>query len=137
MNKWSLALLLVSAASAQLNTSAIKTPTNDYQISVSVPPGAAVDLTSSSASGKKLLALECWSSVATKLNTFTVNNGTESTNPVSVGGSPASVAYWWKTPDPEFIVLGSSAGTDAFRVRATNLDSANAADIACVFRYSN
>lgn len=133
----SLFVLVASLAQAQLQQSATSGTVNDYQTSVAVAAGATVILTSLTAHSKRLIGFEVWSSARYKAFVYTLANGIESASPAIVGGAIAFETYQWRTPAPDFLVLGNSAGVDAFEMKITNLDSTNSADVHCVFHYSN
>ena len=111
-------------------------PVTDYQTSAAVAAGATAVLTTAEAAAKKLTGVEVWASVACKVTVHTVDNGVESAILV-IGGFQAFVGWQYKTPHRNYIVLGTTAGVDAFRVNVTNLDDANAADIYATFHYES
>ena len=111
--------------------------TNDYQTAQRISPSQTAVLTSGSASGKRLAQIDVWSSIAYAAFLFTVNNTVESTNPVAAGGAPAAIPFVWKPPSLAYVVLGTSGGLDAFRVKVTNLDAVRTADVYVVFHYEN
>lgn len=132
-----LALALASAACAQLLVSVPSSIVNDYETQSSVAAGATATIQSQSASGKRLLGFEVWSSVAHKDLVYTINGGSTSSSPVIVSGAPAYQVDAYKVPDPNIAVLGSAGGTNAFQISVTNLDANATADISVTFHYSN
>jgi len=68
---------------------------------------------------------------------FLVNNGTEATEALAVGGAQSFGTFIWQPPHQDFAALGATAGTDAFRVEMLNLDNAKAADVHATFLYAD
>jgi len=112
-------------------------PVNAYVTISGLTAGSADHLTTPEAAGKKLAAVEVWSSVAFKAFLHTVDNSVESTNPLVVGGGEAFQPFKYKPSHRSYITLGTTAGLDAFRMKVTNLDDANAADIYATFHYED
>jgi len=115
------------------------TPTGtavDRQTASSTAAGATATLTSASADGKKLAKIICWSSTPFKAEVFTVDNSVES-SAKATGGSQAYVPWEFTPPHRSYISLGSTGGTDAFRVKMTNGDNSSAADQYATFFYSD
>lgn len=111
-------------------------PVNNYQTSAAVAAGASAALTTTEAAAKRLTGVEVWSSVACKVTLHTVDNGVESGTLV-IGGFQAFQGWQYKTSHRNYIILGTTAGVDAFRVNVTNLDDANAADVYATFHYED
>jgi hypothetical protein len=101
-------------------------PTNgvmDYASSTNLDASATVNLDTGERASKKLKAVEVFSSVPFKAALHTIDNTVESTNPKGIGGS-LSEGYWrWVAPHRDYVATGTTAGTDAFRVKVTSLDS--------------
>jgi hypothetical protein len=115
------------------------TPTNpvvNTQTSTNVAAGAVANIDTAEAASKKLRKIDVWSSAAWKGEIFTVDNGSESTRKGVTGGAPGH-SVQWLTPHRNYITLGATAGTDAFRLKFTNLDDSNAADAHVVFFYED
>jgi hypothetical protein len=115
------------------------TPTNpvtNTQTSTAVAAGATANVDSAEAASKKLAWIDVWSSVAWKGEIFTVDNGSESTRKGITGGPPMEATFW-KPSHRNYITLGATAGTDAFRLKFTNLDDTNAADAHVIFHYED
>jgi len=120
---------------AQLQVSSRSLPVNDYETALAVGSGQTSTATSANASNTRLMGVDVWSSVPYKALIYTVSNGVQSSSPSAVGGAPGFSSFQWRTPDPAFIVLGSSGGQDAYRVVVTNLDQTNTADFYVSFHY--
>lgn len=110
-------------------------PVVDYQTSASLAAGSTVSLTSAEAAGKRLAGVDVWSSVPFKVTVHTVDNGSESAVK-GIGGGDALQAWQLRVP-PGYIALGTTAGTDAFRAKVTNLDVDRTADVYAVFMYED
>lgn len=116
------------------------TPTNpatDYVTSAGVSAGAESNLDTGDLPAKKLHQVTVWSSVAWRGRVFLVNNSVEGTEALAVIGGPAFSQVTWAPSHVAFATLGTSGGTDAFRVEFINLDNENAADAHAVFAYSD
>lgn len=116
------------------------TPTNpvtSYVTIAGLTAGSVDTLTTPEAAAKKLAQVEVWASVAFKAFVHTVDNGSESASPIAVGGGQAFAPFIWKAPHRNYATLGTTAGLDAFRVKITNLDDANAADVYATFHYED
>ena len=116
------------------------TPTNpvvSYQTSAALAAGSTASLTTPEATSKKLRMVCLWSSVAFKAAIHTVNNATESTDPVAVVGAESMGTVCWNSPHRNYVTLGATAGLDAFRAKVTNLDDSNAADVYATFYYED
>ena len=101
--------------------------------------GGSTDLDSAQiASGAtgKLIAILLWSSVACKGQVQTVLNAVASSDK-AVFGCVAGIPSWLTLPSREFITQAenATAGFDGFRVRVTNLETAQAADVYVTFFY--
>lgn len=107
-------------------------PVTDYATSSALAAGSSANLDTSERAGKKLVKAIVWASVAYKAFIHTVDNGSESTNPIAVGGGRAFEKCEFSWPHKDYAALGTTAGTDAFRAKVTNLDQ-NAADVYAVF----
>lgn len=100
-------------------------PTNpvlDYASSTALNAGGTVNLDSGERASKKLRAVEVFCSVPFKAALHTVDNSVESTNPKGIGGSLSDGSWRWITPSRDYVATGTTAGTDAFRVKVTSLD---------------
>ena len=112
-------------------------PVNAYVTIAGLTAGSTDHLTTPEAAAKKLAAVEVWASVAYKAFLYTVDNGVESTNPLVVGGGQAFETFQYKPSHISYATLGTNAGLDAFRIKITNLDDANAADAYASFHYES
>lgn len=112
-------------------------PATDYVTSATLAAGSEVNLDTADIPAKKLTRVDAWASVAYRARVFLVDNSVEATEPIAVGGGPAFTAWSYQPPHRNYAVLGTSAGTDAFRVEMTNLDDANAADVYATFAYES
>jgi len=98
-----------------------------------VAAGSSADLDgaqiTSSKTGK-LLGFDVAASVPFKVVLVTVLNGVESANK-SVLFSGGDRNVMWRTPGRQFITVAQNAGAglDAFRLKVTNLDTSQAADL--------
>lgn len=110
-------------------------PVVDYQTSAALAAGATVSLTSAEAAGKKLAGVDVWSSVPFKVTLHTVDNSVESAVK-GIGGADALCAWQLRLP-VGYVALGTTAGTDAFRVKVTNLDQDRTADVYAVFMHED
>jgi hypothetical protein len=82
------------------------------------------------AGAARLAQLEMASSVTCKWELFTVANATESGTPVMVFfTTSANPTLIWTAPHPNYVQITATAGADNFRLYATNLDNALAADV--------
>ncbi len=129
-------VLLAALLEAQLQISQRASPVNDYQTALAVTAGNSRTVASSVASNTRLMGVDIWSSVGYKALVYTVTNSVQSTNPVAVGGAPPFTSFQWRSPDPAFVSLGSSGGTDTYAVVVTNLDPNSPADFFVSFHYS-
>jgi len=111
-------------------------PVTEYETAAAVAAGAVGVLTTSEQASHRLSGVEVWASVGCKVTLHTVDNGVESAILV-IGGFAAFGGFYYKPPHPNYIVLGATAGLDAFRVNVTNLDDANAADVYATFHYED
>jgi len=116
---------------------AATTPVNNYQTSAALAAGSTASLSTPEAASKRLARLEVFATVAYKCALHTVDNSVESTDPVVVGGGQAFMPFQWNTTALDYVKLGATVGTDAFRVKVTNLDDANAADVYATFHYQD
>lgn len=112
-------------------------PVNDYATSAGLAAGSTATLDSAEAAAKKLQQICAWTSVAYKAAVHTVDNGVESTNPVAIGGGQAFQPWVWAPRHRSYVTLGTTAGADKFRVKMTNLDDSNAADVFATFEYES
>jgi len=98
-------------------------PVRDYASTTNLDAAATVNLDTGERASKKLRAVEVFCSVPFKAALHTVDNSVESTDPAGIGGS-LSDGYWrWDTPSRDYVFTGTTAGTDAFRVKVTSLDA--------------
>jgi hypothetical protein len=112
-------------------------PVNEYETSAALAAGSTATLTTAEAGGKSLAAVEVWSSVAYKVVLHTVDDAVESTDPIAIGGAQAHAAWNWNPTHRSYVSLTANAGLDAFRVKITNLDDSNAADVYATFHYED
>jgi len=112
-------------------------PTADYVTSAAVAAGAEVQLDSAEAAGKSLAQCTVWSSVAYRCRVFLLNNTVEATEALAVGGGPPHTSWTWTPPHTAYATLGTTAGTDAFRIEFISMDDSQAADAHCVFLYQS
>lgn len=80
----------------------------------------------------KLLYVRVGSSVPLKVVLSSVEGGVATTKEIGYGWQGN---FEWRTPSHGYITQAYVAGTDNFRVVATNLDSTLAADISCAFAW--
>ena len=125
----------ISSGALSVSVGVPTSPTTDYQTAAPAA-GAVGTLTTAEAGGKKLTAVEVWSSAACKVTLHTVDNGVESAILV-VGGFPAFGSFQYKPPHKNYIALGTTAGLDAFRANVTNLDDAIAASVYATFHFES
>lgn len=117
----------------------MQSPQVSHATVAALAAGGSTDLDSaqitSGATGK-LIAILLWSSVACKGQVQTVLNGAASSNK-AVFGCLAGIPSWLTLPSREFItqVEDATAGLDGFRVRVTNLETSQAADVYVTFFY--
>ena len=115
------------------------TPTNpnfDSQIEVGLAAAGSADIDSAALENKKLSWVDVWASVPFLAEIKTVDNGTPSGTKGVTGGAAHMPAQYIPT-HRDYIQTGSTAGVDAFRVTAVNLDDDNAADIYVTFHYED
>jgi hypothetical protein len=112
-------------------------PASDYVTSAALAAGSEANLDTGDLPAKKLWKVTAWASVAFRARVFLVNNSVEDTEALAVGGGPPHQTFEWQPPHRNFTTLGTSGGTDAFRVEVTNLDDSNAADVHAVFNYAD
>ena len=106
-------------------------PVMEVVTGAGIAVGATSSIDSASADGKQLARVEVWCSSDFKAELFKVENGVESAVQASGGG--AGYDSWvFTAPHASYVKLGSSGGTDVFRVKVTNLGFA-AADARVTF----
>lgn len=118
------------------------TPTNpvtQFKQVVDLANGASSDLdtTADTAAGKKLAKVSVWSSLAYEVSIHTVDNSVESTDPIAVGGGAPMSTFQYSPPHRNYHILGTTAGTDAFRVKVQNLDDSLAADVNAAIQFED
>lgn len=112
-------------------------PVTEHETSASLAAGSAADLTTAEAAGKKLAKVQVWSSAPFRVRIYKVEDGSEGSDPVALGGGPAFHTYEFVPPHRDYITLGTNAGLDAFRAEVTNLHAADAADVYATFYYED
>jgi hypothetical protein len=115
-------------------------PVNDFRSSSNLAAGAAVDLDASvianGATGRLLRvllasSLPCKWALATRAGAAVVTRAVLFTSGLS-GQRPSET---WDAPDPELVILAGNGTDTQFRVTATNLDAAHAADVYATIQW--
>lgn len=112
-------------------------PTVDTASSSGTAAGASANLDSSEITeAEKLWAADVSASVPFKFKIQKVEN-TVATDVTNLMFGRANETIRWTAPHRDFAAhAGASAGTDVFRVVATNMDNSQAADLHAAFYYS-
>lgn len=109
------------------------TPTRSYQTisALAISTRTAINFTEIGTTlTARLSQLIMASSVTCKWELFTLTNSVESTTALAVFFTTSShPTFTWTPPHPNYVQIIASAGTDNFRLYATNLDNALAADV--------
>jgi hypothetical protein len=110
------------------------TPTIDIATSSAVAAGTEVDLDSAAITEPEYLSqVTVSASVAFKARITLVENTVETVIAELFGR--AGTPLIWSPPDRRYGLVTNTAGTDAFRVQCTNMDTSEAADLYASFAY--
>jgi hypothetical protein len=118
----------------------VNTPTNpasDYVTNSALAAGSTTSLDTADLGAKKLTGFEVFSTAAYKAQLFKVLNGVEDSEPTVIAGGNPFDTFQWKPPHKDYCALTASGGNDLFRIKMTNLDDADAADVYATFHYED